>query len=134
MQRPDDWPERLLATVERHRGAAFAWGVFDCGTLLRDCALALGAADPLSVFGTWDSQLTALIRLRRCNVASIRDHIMATLTPVAVGHAMRGDVGYAAVWGPLSCPAVVLGAEAVSRDESGWIVIGASQLTEIYRL
>lgn len=132
--RPHDWPERMLDVVDRHRAHEFAWGLYDCGTLLRDCAAAIGAADPLAAFGTWDSELTALLRLRRCNVTSIRDHMMATCSRVPPGEAMRGDVGYAGVWGPISCPAIVVGAEAVSRDQDGWVVIDASSLTEVYRL
>lgn len=132
--RPHDWPERLLAAIEHHRAHEFAWGSFDCGTLLSDAARALGADDPLAPFGTWDSEFTALLRLRRVNVPSIRDHIMATCAIVPPGAAMRGDIGYAGSWGPLSCPAIVTGSEAVSRDADGWIVLDAAMLTETYRL
>lgn len=132
--RPHDWPERLFAVIERHRSHAFAWGEFDCGTLLRECAAAVGASDPLGPFGTWDSAFTALLRLRRLRFDSVREHIAATLSPVELGAVSRGDVGYAGSWGPISCPYIVTGAEAVSRDEGGWVVIDAGLLTEAYRL
>jgi hypothetical protein len=32
------------------------------------------------------------------------------------------------------CPAIVLGAEAVSRNETGWIVVPRALLVECYRL
>lgn len=131
--RPHDWPERLIATLERHRACPFEWGVHDCATLVRDVAAALGAADPFAGM-TWASKFDAIMALRGQSARSVREFIDRRLTIIEPTAAQRGDLGYPATVSPLMCPAVVVGAEAVSRSETGWVVFPLSALAACYRL
>ncbi len=130
--RTPGWERRLGATLERHRKAAFAWGAYDCATLVRDTALALGAADPFAGM-IWASKLDSIMELRRAGVRSVREFFAAGLDAVPVALAQRGDVGFTRDVAPLMCPAIVTGPEAVSRDEHGWIVLPRELLVECYR-
>lgn len=131
--RPHDWVERLFETVERHRSAPFAWGLYDCATLVRDAALALGAADPFDG-ETWDGVASALRSLKRKDSYTVRQFMARKFPAVAPPLAHRGDVGFTADEHPLMCPAVIIGAEAVSRNETGWIVLPRTLLVDCYRI
>lgn len=131
--RPDDWVERLFETVERHRGAPFAWGAYDCATLVRDAALALGAADPFDG-EAWDGVVSALRSLKRKDAYTVRQFMARKFLAVTPALAQRGDVGFTADEHPLMCPAVIIGAEAVSRNETGWIVLPRTLLVDCYRI
>ena len=131
--RPADWDSRLIETIERHRAADFAWGSYDCATLVRDVAAALGASDPLDG-AEWASAAGALREMKMRGAYTMRQYFSARLDRVEVPFAARGDVGFTAEMHPLMCPAIVLGAEAVSRNETGWIVVPRALLVECYRL
>lgn len=129
--RTTGWERRLVAMLERHRDNAFEWGAFDCATLVRDTALALGAADPFAGM-LWQSKFDAIVELRRAEVRSVREFIARSLDPVPVAQAQRGDVGFTADTATLMCPAIIVGHEAVSRNEAGWIILPRETLVECY--
>lgn len=131
--RSPDWSERFVEVIEHHRRAQFAWGTYDCATLLRDTALALGAHDPWEG-ETWSSALSAMLGIRKRGAKSVREYIRARLEPIDQAEALRGDVGFTDDHDTLMCPAIVVGAEAVSRNEVGWIVLPRTFLVECYRL
>jgi hypothetical protein len=130
---PHDWADRFVETVERHRVAPFEWGRYDCATLVRDVAFALGAPDPFDG-EVWTSASSAALAVRRRYCVSVREFIGRRLVAVPPSFAGRGDVGFANTEHILMCPAVITGAQAVSRSETGWIVMPVTLLTECYRL
>jgi hypothetical protein len=132
--RPPDWQQRLADVVATHRAGTFEWGHRDCAALLRDTARALGAPDPFDGL-IWDSELSAAVLMLRLDARSVREYLRRRLQPVAPAQALRGDVGYPAdVPHALMCPAVIVGAEAVSRAPDRWAVLPRSSLVETFRL
>jgi len=134
LTRLDDWPERLMATIERHRMAAFEWGVYDCATLFADAVEAVTGVDPLSQYRPWKSERSARMKMIRAGWKDMKAFARDHFPEIAPSMARRGDVGFAQQANALSCPAVIVGAHAVSRDEKGWIVMPASVLTIAFRV
>lgn len=133
-ERLPDWPTRLERAIARHRTCAFAWGSFDCATLFRDATRAVTGSSPFDDLEPWPSERAALRVLARARAASVREFVAGQLPQVAPLQLRRGDVGFTAACHALCCPAVVVGNEAVSRDEQGWIVVPITHLTIGYRV
>lgn len=128
-----DWPERLAAVVAWHRRHDFAWGRFDCGTLFSDAATAVTGDDPLGGF-TWTNEREALRFLVTHKAPSMIEFVARGFDEIVPSDARRGDVGWTELTGPLVCPAIITGAEAVSRDQNGWIVIPREQITRAFKV
>lgn len=134
LHRRDDWPERLQFAITEHQKGDFEWGQYDCATLFSDAVWAMTNVDPLEEGGRWRSEFDALRALVRVGHTSIKSFLDAKFETVHPSEARRGDVGYPANPQALSCPAVIVGAEAMSRDQSGWIVFPVSELKTVYRI
>lgn len=134
LKRRPDWPERLNRALAEHRKGAFEWGQFDCGILFSDVVWAMTDTDPMEVFGRWRTEHEALRAVVRSGHSSVKAYLDSVLPQIPVARARRGDVGYAEGVTPISCPAIVTGAEAQSRDERGWLVFPTSRLTTAYRI
>lgn len=132
--RRPDWPERLLFAIAQHQAGTFQWGQYDCGTLFSDCVYAMTGHDPMEELGRWVSERSAMRCLVQSGHSSIKSFLDARLPAITPSDAGRGDIGYTAAYGPLTCPAVVVGAEAMSRDEQGWIMMPVSKLVTAYRI
>lgn len=134
LTRAPDWPDALLATLERHRAADFAWGVTDCATLFRDCVLAVTGFDPLCEFERWESERDALRLISGAGFGSMRKFCDSRFPAMPVAFARRGDLVLPEGAPPLMCPAVVTGADAVSRDPSGWVVAPLGVMAYAWRV
>jgi len=134
LKRRPDWPERLMSTVEHHRNAAFEWGAFDCATLFADAVAALTDVDPLARYRPWKNERSARMKMIRAGFKTMQTFTRANFPEINPAQVQRGDIGFAHEAGNLSCPAVVVGAHAVSRDEQGWIVIPTSLLTLAFKV
>lgn len=133
MPRLVTWPDELHATLERHRLATYDWGRFDCGTLFRDCVLALTGDDPLDGY-TWSNERGALSFLNWQGVGSVREHVTRRFDQIVPIDARRGDLCFTHLVGPLVCPAIVVGSEAVSRDHTGWLVFPREAITAAFKV
>jgi len=133
IRRPD-WPQRLNRVIEHHRAAQFRWGEYDCGTLFSDVVYAMTDWDPMEPMGRWYSEATAMRALLGTGHRTMQAYVAGILDEVPPSMARRGDVGFTSGCGPLSCPAIVVGAEAVSRDTKDWMIVPASQLMTAYRI
>lgn len=122
LTRRGDWPDALIATLERHRLQPFAWGSYDCATLFSECVEAVAGFDPLRDFERWNGDRAALRIMAGAGFASMHAFCDAHFPAVSVARARRGDLVLPPASPPIMCPAVVTGAEAVSRDTSGMIV------------
>lgn len=132
--RRTDWPQRLNLAVRLHMKGDFEWGQYDCGTLFSDAVFGMTDWDPMEPFGRWRSETDVMRSMVLLGVRTLKDYVATVLPEIAPAMARRGDVGYAAEVGQLSCPAIILGAEAVSRDQEGWISIPTSSLVTAYRV
>ena len=133
--RREDWAERLLDIVAYHQGHAFAWGRFDCATLYGDCIWALTGEDPLRTFRGWQSEIGAARALLQSGAPDVPAWVATHLPQVPAAKAGRGDFGYVA--GPrhrLQFPAVIVGAEAHSRNEAGWVTFPRQLITEAFSI
>jgi len=137
MQRPPerlpDWPERLFDTIQRHQASPFAWGVCDCGTLFAESVVAVTGCDPREG-STWTSRLGALRFLKTRSVPDMLTFVAERFDEIVPADARRGDVGFAVVRGSLTCPAIITGAEAVSRDDDGWIVMPRALIVRAFKV
>lgn len=128
-----DWTDRLMHTVAAHQAHAFAWGSFDCATLFGDCVLAITGEDPLARFKPWRSSTAAARALFQSGSPDVAAFVATILPGIAPASAKRGDFGYAA--GPrdrLQFPAVIVGAEALSRNETGFVVIPRGLIVDAF--
>lgn len=136
LMRRHDWPERLNGIVAAHRewDGTIWWGQYDCGTIFSDAVWGMTDVDPIEELGRWTSEQSAMRAMLSSGHRSMKDYLDTKFDQVPVAHARRGDVGYPAEIFPLSCPSVIVGAEAVSRTQDGWIVFPTSKLSTAYRI
>jgi hypothetical protein len=133
-QRRQDWAERMNFAIREHRTLPYIWGQSDCGVLFSDVVWAMTDEDPMLAFGRWTSELSALRAVVLAGVSSVKEYLDRELETVSVALARRGDVGYCTETQPLSCPAVIVGSEAISRDHNGWVAVPLSRLSTVYRI
>lgn len=134
LQRVTGWPERLITVVGDHRAQAFAWGKYDCATFFGDCVERITGLDLFAAYWPWRSEREAAEKLIASGYRDM-EHFTASLLPaIAPAMARRGDVGFPAGRPRLSCPYVIMGAEAMSRDERDWLVVPTALLATTYRV
>lgn len=100
MKRFDDWPTRLVSTIDAAQTRPFEWGVHDCCLFACDCILAMTGVDAASWFrGRYSSRETAVSALREYGgtLAVVAEQITEELgcPEVSIAAAHRGDVAYA---------------------------------------
>lgn len=134
LTRIENWPGRLMVTVERHRNAEFEWGQYDCATLFADAVEAITGTDPLERFRPWISEKSARLKMIKNGWKDMRAFCRDHFPEIPPSRAGRGDLGFPAQSHNLMCPAVIVGANAVSRDEKGWIVMPTAILTVAFKV
>jgi hypothetical protein len=127
--RRDDWPERLEGVIARHRAAPFNWGVTDCATLMSEAVDAVAGFDPMAAYKPWSSEVAAMRRLSETGFRTVAEWASHMFEQQPVSFARRGDLVIGGATMALSCPAIVIGAEAVSRDHNGFVVAPLSAFT-----
>lgn len=133
--RRDDWDQRLMAVIVEHQAVGFAYGRADCATLFADVVEAVTGVDPLAEHrGRWKSERGALRVLASTGADSVAAWVAARFKEIEPVDARRGDVGYPADAHELGFPAVVVGATAMSRDESRWLVIPRRRLVRCFQV
>jgi hypothetical protein len=129
-RRQADWAEALQSVLDTHRAAYFQWGRYDCGTLMADAVACQIGRDPFAHLRGYDSAGSAMMAMRRFGVKSMRQAVDRHFERIDPAHAQRGDLVLPSESAlPLNCPAVVVGAFAVSRDQSGWVVMPMTAAT-----
>jgi hypothetical protein len=123
--RREDWPERLVAVLDRTGGEAFAWGVSDCFTLAMDVVEALTGADPwASERGTYQSGAGAVRRLAANGFADLPAFLGLLGAEIAPAFGRRGDLGLTAD--------AVGGLSIVVCDGAAWV--GRAEHTGLLRI
>jgi hypothetical protein len=119
MTRREDWPERLIETIERHAALPFGWGISDCFTLPMDCVLAMTDADPWAeVRDTYATERGAAKQLRQRGFETLADAFASKFEEIPPSLAGRGDIGV--VDSPDGLAGVVfVDTGAIGKAESG---------------
>lgn len=120
--------------IEEHRKEPFGWGVSDCAVLFSDAVFAMTDCDPFEAVGLWKSEMDALRALARMEVRSVYEFIEQRFEQVPVAFARRGDCGFIETYDALTCPAIITGHEAVSRNEKGWVSFPITRLAVAFRV
>jgi len=134
LKRLPGWPERLLAAVEAHRAQPFAWGSFDCATLFAAAVESVTGVHVLAAHMPYDSERGAMERLAASGYRDMQHFASCLFPAIAPARARRGDIGFVAAKERLSCPAIIVGDEVVSRAREGWITFSVSSLVAAYRV
>jgi hypothetical protein len=108
MTRLPDWPDRLIAALERHERLVFAYGVSDCMQLAMDCAEAITGAHPYPKAKRYKTKRGAASCLKRHGFSNIIEALMAAYPEIAPSLARRGDIGIASE-GAVPCAVVCEG-------------------------
>lgn len=121
--------------VAREQAAPFEWGRHDCATLAVAVVHAMTGHDIAADVPPWFSALSAVRSLRRAGHESAWGFFVDRLPEIPLSEARRGDLVYAAApVGVIACPAVLTGAEAMSRDEQGWLVFPRSLAIRAFKV
>lgn len=134
LKRRSGWDLRLMAVIDAHRRQPFSWGDFDCATFFNDAVDAVADFRPLVAHMPWDSEGSARRRLVAAGYRDMAGFCRTFFPEIPTAQARRGDVGFAEARHALSCPAVIVGAEAVTRNEHGWLVVPASLLVQCFKI
>lgn len=94
MTRRHDWPERIMAVLDRAATQAFAWGRADCFTLAMDAVAAITGADPYpDERGAYTTPVGARLRLTAHGFADMAALFDSVAAEIPVAFAGRGDLG-----------------------------------------
>jgi hypothetical protein len=135
LERQVGWERRLADLIAREMVMPFAWGEHDCATLAIAAVKAVTGTDIAAGVPPWFSPATAARALKAAGCASAEAFFSGRLEEIPVCDAFRGDLVYPA--GPLdrlSCPAVLTGGEAMSRNEGGWVVMPRGLAVRAFRV
>lgn len=124
----------MLAALEYQMEGPFEWGKRDCGTMYAHAVTAMTGCDPMCDFGVWDSEISALKCLAKTGHQTMLSYVSAYFQMIAPSQAGRGDIGFPDNRERLSCPAIITGSEAVSRNQSGILMIPRSSITVAFRV
>lgn len=135
MRRPrvENWPALMRAVLSEHRALPFAWGVSDC-SLFADVVLATTGFDPISAVRGYESEISALRKLRAAGFETTEQLVRAHFAEIPPAQAQRGDLGYPAVIRhPLMSPAVIDGPVCYSKSPGeGWVVFPTTDLATAF--
>jgi hypothetical protein len=95
MTRLPDWPDRLIAAIERHESLVFSYGTSDCMQLAMDCAQAVTAKHPYPKARRYRTKRGAAACLKRHGFGNIIEALAAAYLEIAPSLARRGDIGIA---------------------------------------
>lgn len=131
--RKENWPQALIAEIERHRKLPFSWDQSNCFYFPLDCVRAMTGVD------LWESERGCASeddykrRLVRNGFASVADAFAQTFPECPPAMARRGDVGLVEYQGVL-CGVVVEGADVVGKAIDGTLRVPRVLLKRAFRV
>lgn len=130
--RVEGWSGALRDTIARHQAMPFEWGVSDCARMLGDCLLAVTGSDPLAGY-RWTTPTGAKRALKRAGASSAVEFFARHGVEIGPAFGQRGDFGIVAGdVDALMAPAVIDGAFAFSKNESGNVIVPISALVRVW--
>ena len=133
--RREDWADRLSALIATEQATPFQWGHHDCATLAFAAVREMTGADLGFMLPPWFSAFSAARTMKHAGAPSATEYFSRFLADIPVAMARRGDlvlIGDAI--DPLNCPAILTGAEAQSRNETGWVVFPRTLATRAFKV
>ena len=134
LARRPDWAERLLECVDRHRANRFEWGRYDCATFFNDAVTAVADGYPLAAHMPWTSERSAAAALLRSGYRDVLHFVETHFPEISPAMAQRGDLGFVDNRHALTCPAVIVGVDAVTRSETSWLSFPATALVRTFKV
>lgn len=132
--RVDQWPSLMRGALERHQREPFMWGASDCARMWGDTVAAITGENPLRGW-RYASERGALRELLSRGYESALDYISQNYDEIPPSLARRGDFGFPAkIEGALMSPAIIDGAFAHSKNESGLVVIPRNKIVRAFAL
>ena len=128
-----DWETGLAAVICTHQEAAFAWGVRDCFTLVRE---AVWRQTGICIWPEvrYASAAQAAARLRRHGFRRLGDALADVLPEIAPAAAGRGDVGVVLEAGA-DAGVIVLGPELAGiAPEAGLTILPRGRLVRAFKV
>lgn len=132
--RIDGWEQRLHDVIAWHKQQPFVWGRTDCAMLWRHCVQVCTGHDPIADLMPWYSRRSAIRSLRRAGYDTAIDLVRERFNEIPVARAGRGDVGMVPSADGLTAPAIILGAEIITRSEQGIVVLSAADLATAFAI
>ena len=127
------WPEALADVIRLYQGAAFGWGVNDCGTFFADCVMLTTGFDPIADVRGYRNEREALRRLKAAGFDTVEALVDNRFAPIAPGMAGRGDLGFlGGDHDRLMSPAVITGSEAHAMTRDGLVAFSRSLIVRAW--
>ena len=115
MPRKEDWPDLLLAEIDRHSELPFEYGVSDCITFACDCVKVMTDVDPMEGHRDYDSLEGGQEELAEAGYADIAEAFADHFEEIPVAMAGRGDIGILE-GGDIAIAVVFVGPHAVGKE------------------
>lgn len=123
MIRLHDWPERVVAVLDRAAGETFEWGRADCFTLAMDIVEAITGDDPYRhERGAYSSPVGARLRLIANGFEDMAGLFGSLAHELPTAFAARGDLGLTPAPGGEMAAIVCDGTGWVGRSEGAGFV------------
>jgi hypothetical protein len=134
MNRKENWPDLLLAEIERHGALPFEYGKSDCITFACDCVKAMTGEDIMSGQRGYKTFEDGMKRLRRIGAKDIGEAFASKLDEIPVALAGRGDVGVVE-GNELTVGVVIVGPHAVGKETPGGVAqVPLSAVSRAFRV
>jgi hypothetical protein len=131
--RREDWPERLIAEIERHSHMLFEYGTSDCFIFPMDCVEAMTGDDPWAGQRGYRTEKGAAGRLRRHGFYNVGDAFAAKFEEIPPVMAQRGDIGV--IQGEKATAGVVfIDTGVIGRDVNGLTRAPRAAVTRAFRV
>jgi hypothetical protein len=121
----------MQQVIARHQALPFAWGTSDC-TMFAHVVEAMTGFNVIADARPYSSALGALISLRARGHNSTLELVASNFNEISPSRAGRGDLGFTADADPLTCPAIIDGAMAHSKNERGPVVISRAHIVRAF--
>jgi hypothetical protein len=128
----DNWPDMLIAAVERHRVLPLVYGKSDCWTMAADVIEALTGERPYPDV-MYRSKAGAAKALAQRGFASVADALAARLPETPVAMAGRGDIGIVDTPDGLAA-AVCVGPWFVVKAETGIDHVSRDRIVRAFKV
>jgi hypothetical protein len=133
MMRKENWPELLIAEIERHRKLPFSWGESNCFYFPMDCAKAITGIDLWERERGCTSETDFKRRLVDNGLANLAEAFAQVFQECPPAFARRGDIGVVEYQGIL-CGVMVEGVDVVGKTLDGTLRVPRSLLKRAFRI
>ncbi len=134
MNRREDWPDRLVAEVERHANLPFEYGVSDCLTFPLSCVEAMTGERLWAEDWGHTTKAGAAKLLLKHGFESVADALASQFEEIHPVHAGRGDLGVIQM-GDHVAGVIFLGPYAIGKDpDVGTQHVNRSMVSRAFRV